>query len=116
MSRSILSARYIAAQVGAKSNVPKNSFLSPGFGVWNMSLGRNFRITEGKTFLARVEAYDVFNHRNFTVAGPVSVFSTLTGNNALNAGYNTTTSPTFLDPKQFSGGGRALQLTAKFIF
>ena len=75
-----------------------------------------FRITEGKTFLARVEAYDVFNHRNFTVAGPVSVFSTLTGNNALNAGYNTTTSPTFLDPKQFSGGGRALQLTAKFIF
>ena len=110
------SARYIASQIGAKSTVPKNSFLSPGFGVWNMSLGRNFRITEGKTFLARVEAYDVFNHRNFTVAGPVSVFSALTGNNAISAGYNTTTSPTFLDPKQFSGGSRSLQLTFKFLF
>ncbi len=109
-------ARYVAAQFGSKPNLPKNSFLSTGFGVWNMSLGRNFRVAEGKTFLARVEADNVFNHRNFTVAGPVSVFSTLTDFNAFSAGYAIPGSPQFLDPKQFSGGARSLVLVGKFIF
>lgn len=109
-------ARYVAAQFGAKSNLPKNSFLSPGFGVWNMSLGRNFHVAEGKTFLVRVEADNVFNHRNFTVAGPVSVFSVLTDFNAFSAGYAIPGSPQFLDPKQFSGGARSLVLVGKFVF
>jgi hypothetical protein len=109
-------ARYVAAQFGAKANLPKNSFLSPGFGVWNMSLGRNFHVAESKTFLVRVEADNVFNHRNFTVAGPVSVFSVLTDFNAFSAGYAIPGAPQFLDPKQFSGGARSLVLVGKFIF
>jgi hypothetical protein len=81
-----------------------------------MSLGRNFHVAENKTLLARVEADNVFNHRNFTVAGPVSVFSTLTDFYAYNAGYSIPGSPQFLDPKQFSGGARSVQLVFKFVF
>ena len=71
-----------------------------------MSLGKTVQITEGKKLMARVEAYDVFNHRNFTVAGPLSVFSSLTGANAYNSTYVLPNNSNFLNAKQFSGGAR----------
>ncbi|ABF42840.1 hypothetical protein Acid345_3840 [Candidatus Koribacter versatilis Ellin345] len=109
-------AAFVASQLGARSNLGRDTVYSPGFGVWNASLGKSFRVTEGKSFLARVEVYDVFNHRNFTVAGPVTVFGTATGLQAFNLGYVQTGSSQFLDSKQFTGGARALQLVFKFIF
>lgn len=66
--------------------------------------------------MARVEADDLFNHRNFTVAGPLSVFSSLTGANAFNADYVVPTSSNFLNAKQFSGGSRTVQIVFKFIY
>ena len=109
-------ARYIATGFGSKSDLGRNSFLSPGFGIWNMSLGKSVHLGETRSLLARVEAYNVFNHRNFTVAGPLSVFSSLTGVNATTISYVQATSSSFLDPKQFSGGSRAVQVVFKFIF
>ena len=112
-------ARYVAAQLGAKSTVGRNSFYTPGFGIWNIAVFKNTHFTESAYLQLRVEMYNALNHPNYTVAGALSVFSTLTGTNALaDPAYNLATSgnPDFLRPKVFSGGSRNLQLVAKIIF
>ncbi len=112
-------ARYVAAQLGAKSSVGRNSFYSPGFGLWNLSVFKNTHFTESTYLQLRIEMYNAFNHPNYTVAGNLSVFSTLTGTNAVaDPAYNIATSgnPDFLNPKVFSGGSRNVQLVAKIIF
>jgi len=112
-------ARYVSAQVGAKSSVGRNSFYSPGFGILNLAVFKNTHFTESSYLQLRVEMYNALNHPNYTVAGGLSVFSTLTGTNALaDPAYNLATSanPDFLNPKVFSGGSRNLQLVAKIIF
>jgi hypothetical protein len=64
--------------------------------------------------------FNAFNHPNYTVAGNLSVFSTLTGTNATaDPAFNLATSgnPDFLNPrKDFSGGSRNVQLVAKIVF
>jgi outer membrane receptor protein involved in Fe transport len=113
------SARYVAAQLGAKSTVGRNTFFSPGFGILNLSVFKNTHFTESSYLQLRVELYNALNHPNYTVAGNLSVFSTLTGTNALaDPAYNLAFSrnPDFLNPKVFSGGSRNLQLVAKIVF
>ena len=111
-------ARYIATQLGAKSNVGRNSFYSPGFGIWNLAVFKNTHFTENTYLQLRVEMYNAFNHPNYTVAGALSVFSTFTATNALaDPAYNLANgNPDFLNPKVFSGGSRNLQLVAKIVF
>ncbi|HXU17938.1 MAG TPA: TonB-dependent receptor [Terriglobales bacterium] len=112
-------ARYISAQLGAKSTVGRNSFFTPGFGIWNISVFKNTHFTENAYLQLRVEMFNALNHPNYTVAGNLSVFSTLTGTNALaDPAYNLATNgnPDFLNPKVFSGGSRNLQLVAKIVF
>ncbi len=112
-------ARYISAQLGAKSTVGRNGFYSPGFGLWNLAVFKNTHFTENTYLQLRVEMYNAFNHPNYTVAGALSVFSTFTATNALaDPAYNLATNgnPDFLNPKVFSGGSRNLQLVAKIIF
>jgi len=112
-------ARYVSAQLGAKSSAGRNGFYTPGFGIWNIAVFKNTHFTESAYLQLRVEMYNAFNHPNYTVAGNLSVFSTLTGTNALaDPAYNLATSgnPDFLNPKVFSGGSRTLQLVAKIVF
>jgi hypothetical protein len=112
-------ARYVSAQLGAKSTLGRNTFYSPGFGIWNLAVYKNTHFTESSYLQLRVEMYNAFNHPNYTVAGALSVFSTSTATNALaDPAYNLATSanPDFLNPKVFSGGSRNLQLVAKIIF
>ena len=112
-------ARYIDTPVGAKSTVGRNSFYTPGFGIWNLSVAKNTHFTESAYLQLRVEMYNALNHPNYTVAGNLSVFSTLTGTNALaDPTYNLafTGNNDFLNPKVFSGGSRNIQLVAKIIF
>jgi outer membrane receptor protein involved in Fe transport len=112
-------ARYVAAQVGAKSTVGRNSFYSPGFGILNLAVFKNTHFTESSYLQLRVEMYNALNHPNYTVAGALSVFSTATGTNAVaDPAYNLAFSgnPDFLNPKVFSGGSRNLQLVAKIVF
>jgi hypothetical protein len=64
----------------------------------------------------RVEAYNVFNHPNFTI-GSLSVFPSTT--NALTQGYASLTgvaAGTFLNSKIFNGGGRQIQLSIKWSY
>jgi hypothetical protein len=112
-------ARYVAAQLGTKSSVGRNSYYTPGFGLWNLSVFKNTHFTESTYLQLRIEMYNAFNHPNYTVAGNLSVFSTLTGTNAVaDPAYNIATSgnPDFLRSKDFSGGSRNVQLVAKIVF
>jgi hypothetical protein len=107
-------ARYVIAQLGARSTVGRNSFRSPGLQVWSMSLGKTTKINERVGVQFRLDMYNIFNHRNFALAQP-SVFQPLV-NNALSSTYSDPTSSLFGDQTTFSGGARNMQLTLKLSF
>jgi len=108
-------ARYVAANLGAKSSVKNNSWRSPGINTWNMAFNKTTKITERLSLQAGFSAYDIFNHRSYALAQP-SVFEPLV-NNALSTTYTDITAGSlFLNPTQFSGGSRNLQLNVKLIF
>jgi outer membrane receptor protein involved in Fe transport len=109
-------ARYVAAREGTLTNIGRNTFTSPGLHVWNMSIFKNTSITERFRLQFRAEAFNVFNHRNFTLTSG-SAFNTLGSNaNALSTSYAVVTTPNFLNQKQFNGGSRFMQLGLKLIF
>jgi len=109
-----LNARYIQAGAGAVPNLGRNTFNSPYFNVWNMSVLKNQKLTERFRLQLRVDAYDVFNHPNYTF-GNLSVFQTTA--NALSQNYaNLNTGSGFLDRTLFDGGSRILQLGLKFTY
>lgn len=109
-------ARYIAAREGSLTDVGRNSVTSPGLHVWNMSIFKNTKATERVNIQFRAEAYNVFNHRNFTLTSG-SAFNTAASNaNALSTSYASVSSASFLNAKQFNGGSRSLELGLKVIF
>ena len=77
------------------------------------SLGERFKVQ------FRAEAYNVFNHRNFSIGLPTnngSIDST-TNPNPLSTAYPFVTAGSlFLNNHQFTGGSRAMQLGLKLIF
>jgi len=111
-------ARYIVAGQGAFASVGRNSFRSPGFGVWNMSLAKRVNVGESRFFEFRSEFYNVLNHRNFTI-GNGNISSTVSIPVAQGNGQYTkvgTAQDGFLNPQVFSGGSRTTQLVLKFVF
>lgn len=113
------SARYVQAELGAFPTLGRNSFVSPGVNVWNMGLFKNTKLSEGTTLQFRVDTFNTFNHRNYSLAQP-TVFQTgvLIGtvNNALSTTYSNITSDLFLNERQFTGGNRQMQLGVKLIW
>ena len=108
------SAKYVQAAAGAHSNLGRNTFNSPFFNVWNMSVLKTNQLTERFNLQIRAEAFDVFNHANYTF-GVLSVLGTNT--NALSQGYaNLTSGTAFLNQHLFNGGSRAIQLGLKLTY
>lgn len=113
-------AKYVVAGLGAVSSLGRNTFRSPGVNVWNMGIAKYIHFTERYSLQLGVQALDIFNHRNFSLAQP-SVFEPLV-NNALSTSYNNINAffasgnTQFLNSHQFSGGARNMQLVVKFIF
>jgi Carboxypeptidase regulatory-like domain/TonB dependent receptor-like, beta-barrel len=116
-------ARFVSAGLGALSTVRRNGFRSPGINMWNMGIQKDTKITERVHIAFSLSAYDVFNHRNFSLAQPDvleagsgsfinntnnSLSTTYTNINAAGAG--------FLDKTQFSGGSRKVQLGVTLSF
>ncbi len=112
-------ARYVQAELGAFPTVGRNSFGSPGINIWNMGLFKNTKLTERATLQLRVDTFNTFNHRNFSLAQP-TVFQTgvLIGtvNNALSTTYSNVISDLFLNDSRFTGGNRQMQLGVKLIW
>ena len=110
-------ARYVAAGKGVRTNVARNSFYSPGFSVVNLSLGKEFHITEGKYLRAKVDVFNVLNHPSFALSNG-NVFSTVGVTTATTTpGYVRPNDPNFLAASTlFSGGFRSMTLGLKFVF
>ena len=109
-------AKYIVAGGGALTTVGRNSYRSPGFYTWNVSLGRDFHITESKYFQIQAQVFNILNHPNYALSNG-NVFSNSGITTALaTQGYVLPTDPTFLQPKQFGGGIRSMIIAAHFFF
>jgi hypothetical protein len=112
-------ARYVQAELGAFPTVGRNTFESPGANVWNLGLFKNTKLTERATLQFRVDTFNTFNHRNFSLAQP-TVFQTgtLIGtvNNSLSTTYANVTSNLFLNDRQFTGGNRQMMLGVKLLW
>ncbi len=109
-------AKYIQAGAGAVANLGRNTFDSPAFNIWNLAILKEDAVTERVHLRVRLEAYNVFNHPNFTI-GNLSVFPSTS--NALTQGYASLAgvpAGTFLNSKVFNGGGRQLQLSIKVSY
>jgi hypothetical protein len=109
-------ARFIVAMPGTADNanrVGRNTVRTLGLNNWNLSVFKNFRLRESKYFQYRIEFYNAFNHRQFSLGLPTYQQSL---NNALSSTYANVSSLQFLDASQFSGSSRTMQMSLKFIF
>jgi Carboxypeptidase regulatory-like domain len=59
-------ARYIQAGVGALSNGARNTLPLPGISNLDLSMFKNFHLTEGKFVQFRIDLFNAFNHPQFT--------------------------------------------------
>jgi len=112
-------AKYVLTGNAAVATAGRNSFNSPGFGIWNFSAFKSIRISEGMHLQIRADAYDVLNQRNYTLSttGTSPGFTT-TGVTAAqsNPAYAIVTNSQFLNAHVFSSGNRTMTLAAHFYF
>ena len=110
-------AKYVVAGLGARTSVGRNSFLTPGFSVLNMSVGKKIFFGEGKYLLAKVDVFNILNHPSFALSNG-NVFSVAGVTTATTTqGYALPTDPNFLRADRFfSGGIRSMTLALKFVF
>ena len=62
--------------LGRAGNAPRGSVIGPGYGLWDLSLFKNFRLTEQFRLQFRAETFNLLNHTNFNAVnmqfgGPV---------------------------------------------
>jgi Carboxypeptidase regulatory-like domain/TonB dependent receptor len=110
-------AKYVITGPGARANLGRNSFTSPGFGVLSLAVAKNFHFTEGKSLQIKADVFNVLNHANYALSNG-NVFSNAGVTAATTTpGYAIPTDPNFLNAFQlFSGGIRSMTLSLKFIF
>src|SRR5467141_2639001 len=110
-------ARYIITGPGARANLGRNSFASPGFDVLNLSVGKKFHFSESKYLLAKADIFNILNNPNYALSNG-NVFSAAGVTTATTTpGYAIPGDPNFLNaPGLFSGGFRSMTLGLKFVF
>jgi hypothetical protein len=64
-------AAFAIPKPGTFGNLQRNGLRGPGFSQLDMTLSRDFSITEGKKFTLRWDVYNIFNHPN--LSNPSSV-------------------------------------------
>jgi hypothetical protein len=109
-------ARFIVAMPGTPDNanrVGRNTIRAIGLNNWNLSIFKNFHLTESKYVQYRAEFYNAFNHRQYSLGLPTYQQSL---DNALSSTYSNVSSLQFLDARQFNGSSRTMQMSLKFIF
>jgi len=63
-----LPANFFSAPcLGCVSNIGRNTFLGPGYWNADVSMFKNFRLSDRFNLQFRVEAFNVFNHTNFSL-------------------------------------------------
>jgi hypothetical protein len=108
--------KYVITGAGSRSNLGRNSFLSPGFWTLNLSAFKDIHLSESKYLQIRCDAFNVFNHPSYALSNG-NVFNVAGTTTSLNnPGYVNPTDANFLNAKIFDGGFRNLTLGVKFVF
>ena len=102
---------FVLQPAGFYGNLGRNTLIGPGLVKVDMSLNKKFRMTERSGLELRAEAFNLFNHPNFSIPSQRTVFSgvnatTGLGNPVASAGLITTTQTS----------SRQLQLGLKVTF
>jgi hypothetical protein len=82
-------------------NLGRNTFTSPGFQNWNLSMQKTVKLKERYTFMVRGEFYNAFNHPNLGIPN-LKIFNS--------------TSTSFDNLANTINGGRVVVLWGKFSF
>ncbi len=112
-------AQFVVSQLGAITgnglrSSGRNQISTPGINLWNMSLAKRVPFWgESRYVQFQATAFNVFNHRNFSLVNP-DVFQDNT--NGLSTSFANVNSANFLNAQQFNGGNRTLQLGLKVVF
>jgi hypothetical protein len=114
-------AQYIRGGTGSFSNLGRNTWISPGINVWNLSFLKNTLLhREDWNLQFRAELWNAFNNANHTL-GAGSVFATTAAATGFPS-YGTPGETGFLNETIFSGGlgqapfQRVIQLGLKLMF
>ena len=111
-------ARFVQAQFGALATAGRNTVTTPGINVWNMSMYKNTKLSERFSLQFRAEAYNTFNHRNFSIGLPTNngALDQANNPNPFAASYVNVDDSNFLNQRQFNGGSRTMQLGLRLLF
>lgn len=110
-------ARYVVAGRGVRTDVGRNSWLTPGFSVLNLSVGKNTYFAEGKYLQVRADVFNILNHPSFALSNGNILNTAGITTATTTQGYVLPTDPNFLRPDQFfSGGIRSMTLVLKLVF
>jgi hypothetical protein len=112
-------ARYVQAGTGAFANAGRDTVRTPGLNIWNMSLFKATKLTERFSLQFRLDTYNTFNHRNFSIGLPSNngTLDQTTNPNPFAASYvNVDSGSQFLNAHQFNGGSRTMQLGLKLVW
>ena len=94
---------FVIPLAGTFGNIGRGTFRGPGLTNFDMSLFKKFSVDEKRSLQFRAEAFNIFNHPNFSSPNPVA----FSGNNySSSAGVITATSTT----------SRQIQLALKLLF
>lgn len=85
--------------------IGRNTFTGEPFYRVDMSIFKTFKLREGTSLEFRVEAFDLFNHRNYGVPNPVT-----------ESAFNGFTVSTYNNPGANTGRSRTMQLGLRLIF
>jgi hypothetical protein len=96
---------------GYYGNLARNTLIGPGLVKFDFSLNKRFQVTERAVLELRAEAFNLFNHPNFSIPSQRAVFS---GVNATTGEPTRVSSAGLITTTQTSS--RQLQLGLKVIF
>jgi hypothetical protein len=110
-------AKFLVTGPGARANVGRNSWTTPGFGTLNMAVGKKTSLGERRYLEFRADVFNILNHKSYSLSNG-NVFNTSGVTVATTTpGYVLPTDPNFLNaPALFSGGNRTMTLVMKLVF
>ncbi len=98
-----INSTFSAPCLGCSGNLRRNQFVGPGQWFADMSLFKNFKVTERVGLQFRAEGFNVFNHTNFILADTAAAGST-GPHNQINQGALFGQAGTTLNPRNLQFG------------
>jgi len=106
MLRYFNTGAFAMPAIGTAGNAPRDVVRGPGTNNFDMTIFKNFPIREKANFQLRFEAYNAFNHTQFSGMNTTAQFNPATGQQ-VNAAFGTITS---------ARGARIGQASLRFSF